>query len=152
MHTYGMKTHAQMYMEETTWATIRSQAEELGVPIGDLVDLYLRFAHSKVSAEALKKWASGRRSAKGRSAGGMRKSERNVLDAFPRLLAKGEGSWRFMATEIAREAGLTNKDAYFALLELQRRGLISGGGSQKEDRWGRPMESAWVLKGSEPQK
>jgi hypothetical protein len=146
-----MKTQIGVYIEVVTADELRNRAARAGVPIGDLADLTMRYGLERLSDEALAKWAAGRQPTRGRMGGGLLKNELAVLGCWDRLLAKGEGAWRFMAKDIAQEAGLTNKDAYFALLGLQRRGLVTGGGSQDLDRWGRPMESAWVKVGTKPE-
>lgn len=126
----------------STLESVRTKADNVGVPVSALVDLLLRYGLAKLSDEDLRSWAAKREFGLGRPVGGMTKAERAVLFGLEALEAKGEGT-RFSLVELAASAGLPPRTAYAGLKSLQRRGMVAGSESEPVDRWGRPVESFW---------
>lgn len=126
---------------------IREKASNLRVTINALVDIYLRFADEKIPLAALERWSRQPPDPPyyrpGRDLG--RRTDR-VLAAFDALGAKSEfgaETYCFSALELATEASMLPKQAFGALMELQREGRVDGIEAPEFDAWGRPKESFW---------
>ncbi len=142
-----MKTQIGLYMDTRTSETLKEKAASVGVPMGDLADLCLRFAFDRLPEDTIRKWAGTRRSVRGPLAGGLSKKETKVLEVFKYLKATGEGAWRFEVKEIAAQSGMRAAEAFWALTALRTRKLVFGFDDPAAgvDRWDRPIKSYWCL-------
>ncbi len=142
-----MKTFYGTTLDVGVVDALRETALRLKVPVGELLALCVRHSLARFNDDALKKWASGVDEKRGKPAGGLKRKERALLDAFKSLAAKSPGVVRFAAGELADAAGLRGAVGYLALQDLERRGFARGIVDAKagDDRWGRPLVSYWTL-------
>ncbi len=144
-----MKTQIGLYVDDSIAEELRKFASDVGAPIGALAGLLLKHSLAKINREGVRAWAHKLPNVRGPLAGGLSKNERTTLAAMRRLVSSGEGAWKFPASEVAKESGLTPKHAYFALKALEARQMVSGAEdpSAGVDRWNRPIVSLWFLIG-----
>lgn len=123
----------------------RIRAHKAHIPISTLHDLCMRYALTRLSEEALAKFAAER--APG-GLGRLSKHERQVLGALADLEKKEAPAYRFMADEVAVTGGMLKRDAFRALAALKSRGMVASLDLEpgKFDSWGRPTREAWNRK------
>lgn len=129
---------------------MRAYARDVDVAIGDLTDLFLRFALSKMPREQVRQWAATRALA---PAGALTKRERAVVKGLEALRASDkEGAWRFRTDDIGNAAGMRFAEAYWALQALRQRELVGfmDLAPGEVDRWERPTRAVWWLSAHEP--
>lgn len=144
-----MKTQFNTSIPVSTVDLVRERAREVEVNVGDLTDLFLRFAHERMPVETIRKWAASQVTQRGP----LTKNERAIVDAFQRLPKKpgNELAWRFTHAELAVEAGMRHALGFDALKALQTRGLVVGTESAEFDKWDRPLKSHWSLISAMPE-
>lgn len=143
-----MRTQANLSLEVSTAEELRALAEEVGAPIGELADLFLRAGLSRADRVKLREWVAKLPQRKGRLGGALRGPERAALEAIAKLKAQPHAGTVFSVVELARGAGLLVKATFDALRALEARGgYVYGATSADVDRWGRPQESVWWLHG-----
>lgn len=142
-----------LFVQSETVDAVRLKARELGISMGDLAGLYLRFGLAKMPPQAVADWARANPPRMGRPpAGGegLTKNERRALDTLERLRGVTyPGPWGgcrvFDVSEIAGAAGLTGQQARIALAGLTGAGRVETASSPERDRWGRPLTLAtWI--------
>jgi hypothetical protein len=141
-----LKAQLNVSISSHTIQELRSRAAEVGAPIGDLADTLLRGALMKTDVQALKTWAQGLESRRGRAGGALRADEKAALSGLRTVRKDSHHAKVFTSVEIARSVGLLLKTTHDALCSLQARGGFVGGALSSDlDRWGRPVESVWWL-------
>jgi hypothetical protein len=145
-----MKAQFNVYLDVLLADKVKTTANHVGAPIGDLFGYLISKALEQVSQDEMEAWANGLQSRRGPLGGGMTKKERVCLATLKRLVQNSkEGAWRFDLREVAYETGLRPADALTGLKGLQTRNLVKGAEKQDKDNWGRPLESYWHMVDSE---
>jgi hypothetical protein len=123
-----------------TTNAVRTRATQFGVPYSQLVDLYIRYAHDRLTDEALTAWA------KGREARALTKAEVTCLEALQRLSERGT-PWKFPPEDVGLEAGLPTRVAFRALSSLRAKGIcgVEDSAPGELDRWGRPAAASYFV-------
>lgn len=140
------KLQINLSMADETVVNLRRVAEQVKAPVGDLADLCVRYALSRLPSDRLTAWAASLPSTLGRLGGAPTKVERSTLAAFDACARQSEfpaATYCFGARELAHAAGVLPKEGYGALQALARRGLVEGAQGHDLDPWGRPAESFW---------
>ncbi len=143
-----MRMQTNLSLAVDTTADLRSLADEVGAPIGELADLLLRSGLKRADKAKLREWATKLPHRKGRLGGGLKGAQKAALEAINKLKAMPHAGKVFSVVEIARAAGLLVKATFDALRALEARGgFVLCVTSPDLDRWGRPAESMWWLEG-----
>lgn len=144
-----MRTQVNLSLSSDTATALRSLADEVGAPIGELADLLLRMGHTRTSPDKLRSWALALPSRLGRNAGGPTLVERKALAALEALREGDHAGTVFGVGQVADRSGLPVREAYRAIRALEARGLVGVVGSDEVDRWGRPSELVtWTRAGA----
>lgn len=143
-----------------TATQLRAKAQALGVPYSRLADDLLRVGLSIGQGEIVVPEPShdvpgivpGVGPPRPEDRSDLSKLERRLLVGFRRALVVEEPAFKIPTADIAKEAGMLVRDTLFALKRLQARGDVKityAGEGEKVDRWGRPTNARWILRGTE---
>ena len=136
-----MKTQLMMYMTVTYVATLKTKAEELGVPFSVLNEFLASTALQRIPAPQLEAWAEGLREPSPNAP--KTRKQADILAALARLTTPE--TYRWDLGSVADAAGMPPREAYRALCALEGRGEVAGARGEALDRHGRPVESWWRL-------
>jgi hypothetical protein len=133
-----MKAIYSVQLEMSAIEAVRTKADDLNVPQGDLLALCLRYAFDRMKPEALRAWAEQQKVPERSKA--LSADEGRLLRSLVSALREKAPQTRFDAADLQGVCELPVREIYRAALALRDRGWAHVDGSSELDRWGRPAK------------